>query len=148
MNLNYDCIRDVLLTIADKQQYISTGGNTMRLPSLSAQQLLKEDRIAGTYSLDDFWYSMKQLYDMHYIVASPIDGGHHGVLDYWIDDITPEGHEFLKSVLEPTIWNAAKKKAATVGGGTLKLLGTIAGELCATAIQHPEEFQTILQNLH
>ena len=44
-------------------------------------------------------------------------GTAHRILDYWINSMTWEGHDFLDAARNDTIWEKAKKKCLEATGG-------------------------------
>lgn len=111
MRLNPDCVRDILLTVEEE----IVGKRFISLPAPSFERLQK-------YSDEEVFYHVRQcdLAGMLYKV-SPI-----GQTRFLIQDLTPNGHEFLANIRKDTIWNKTKETAASVGSFSLGALTQIA----------------------
>lgn len=147
MRLNYDCIRDILIFIADNQRYELLGGNKAYLKEMSYLVIREAEGIAGVYNTEDFWYSLNALEQMDYITVSKVSGGKGGAyISYDIKDITVAGHEFLNTLKNPTIWQASVAHVERFAGSkTLSALMTAGKYFIHMAITNPAEFQTMLQ---
>lgn len=94
MKLNYEALRQVMIEMQD-------------LPPRPRESVLIQNVINKGYSQSDAIYSLKQAID-----AGLIEGSVHTDFSntYYFDlrDITPEGHQFIDSILKDTHWNKVK----------------------------------------
>lgn len=107
MKLDFDCMRDVLLTIEDKT------GITERF----AYQGVKFNEIAGAlpqYSSQDVFYTVLKLEEAKLITVYRETGLRRAPNDFAISDITYAGHQYLNSVRDNTIWNKVKSSAKSL----------------------------------
>lgn len=117
MKLNPDCVRHVLLNIEKLQTFNEVGS----LVVLYSSDFLKDPHFTDS----DILYSIKQLND-NLLIDAQCFKVLHGGDSYCIKDITPNGHEFLKTVQDDTTWELTKQKAKTIGVSSLKFLAQIA----------------------
>lgn len=133
MRLNYDCIRDVLLTASELNQYEYQGSH-YALHKVSKQEIVEHPLIAGNYSYDDILYSINQLFEMEFVTGGRVSPKNGELRMCDINDITEAGHKFLDNIKEPSTWEAVKTHA--------KKLGAISMTTLPKAIQyvldHPE----------
>lgn len=127
MELNVDCVRDTLLTCEELLIMDDLG----KMPKIGWHNM--KDYL-NKYDQATVKYTVKYLKDANMINASIISSGNSDVLSFFINDITPSGHEFLKNVKEDTIWNETKKKALEIGSLSIYTLKTIAESVVAAAI--------------
>lgn len=109
MKLNPDCIRDILLDIEE----ITTPSISFFYPSTSDQVLR-----TSAYSQDEVSYHLIQCYYENLLIGfrEYNDGS------YQIDDLSPDGHQFLGSIRSDNIWTKIKPAAISSGIYSLKLL--------------------------
>lgn len=62
MRLNYDCVRDVLLYIADNQQYATNNLSKQEFSPVMTQTIQGDNNLLQTYNINDIKYSIVQLY--------------------------------------------------------------------------------------
>lgn len=119
MRLSPDCVRDILLTVEEH----SGVNRAISLPQPSFERLQR-------YSDEEVIYHVRQcdLSGLLYKVQ-PFGSNH-----YLIQDLTPNGHEFLENVREQSVWNKAKEKAVSVGSFSLTTLVQIAAGIIQAAI--------------
>lgn len=102
MKINYDCMRDVLITL---EKLITIDQNlklsTVRLHDLQ-QELPKQN-------VQDIIYSVIMLEQAGYIKAK-VTLANNGIYSISISGITIDGHRYLDSIRSPKIWEAIKEK--------------------------------------
>lgn len=122
MKLNPDCTRDVLTAIEDvvdlqtRFQY-SAGDN--------APEILKK------YSPAEIAYHINQCRACGFLDGCEIFNQGAMIL---VDDLTPEGHEFLANTRKIAVWEQAKEICADAGSDSLKNLASVAGQLILKSI--------------
>lgn len=104
MKLNYDCVRDVLLTIEE-----ITGLDD----ELSFETIGFYDIVSHLSQYDDkeIYYTILKLSEADYIKTEWLDDKQKNFNFYFVFDITFKGHEYLNSIRNQTVWNAIKKSA-------------------------------------
>lgn len=115
MKLDINCVRDVLLELE-------------KLPVDCHTVDTFQDSIAH-HGVENVEYTLAKLAEAKYINAN-IKLYEVGQYDFYgIYCLTFDGHEFLASIKEPSIWE--KLQGAAVKGGTagLRLMGSIALDL-------------------
>lgn len=123
MRLNFDCVRDILLTVEEECDYShamdydrDTNVNT-RLQKYTHEELI--------YHIKQCEYSNLILNTTYY------DGGKHII----IRDLSPDGHKFLADIREDNIWNGVKSVAQKVGSTSLSALTQISSNVIAQLIR-------------
>lgn len=124
MKLNPDCIRDILFAIED----LSTPN------SLILSNQLAETKFLKNYSDDEILYHLQQLDWSGYIVTPNKNKTIDGL--YFVNDLSPIGHEFISNIRKDTNWNKVKSISKEVGSETLTSIKSIAENVIATAIIH------------
>ncbi|MBW4803776.1 MULTISPECIES: DUF2513 domain-containing protein [Loigolactobacillus] len=120
MELNPDCIRDILLVVeknATFGQWIDTSA-------------FEKSDIFSRYTADQVIYHIRQAQWAGLLqqVKWTMDG-------FIIQDLSPEGHEFLSNIRQDTNWNQTKKIAAKVGSFSVSTLTTIASGVISDLIK-------------
>lgn len=112
MELNYDCVRECLLSI-EKTQTNPT--DFLQLDDLSIP----------AYSSNEIFYTLCKLQDAGFIDGTPkvwMGGG----MDFFIKSITWSGHEFLNNIRDDNTYKAAKDKVkSTVGSVSLSVFAGV-----------------------
>lgn len=107
MRLNYDCVRDVLLTIEN-------------IAGLDDKLLFKPicfyDIASNLSQYDDkeTLYTILKLSEAEYIKTEWKDKKQENFYFYMVFDITFKGHEYLNSIRNQKVWNAIKNGAAAL----------------------------------
>lgn len=139
MKLNYDCVRDVLLTLEnelsieessysldeDEETYFSF--SFIDVNGLSKIENLKK------YNKKDIFYAVNKLDEAGLIEAEPTSGD--DTCGYLISDITYLGHEFLQSIKSDTVWNDVKSISKKVGSMSFPIISSIASSLLSKLIE-------------
>lgn len=114
MRLNPDCIRDILLT-AEKNE-------NMYYP--------KTYELLSKYETNEVIYHIKQCDMSHLIILTEYSGN-----EYSINDLTPQGHEFLANIRTNHIWDNTKSLAKDIGCDSLKSLIDISSKIIINLIK-------------
>lgn len=111
MRLNHDCIRDLLLGLEGNLKYDQPmkRGTFLSLSNLSE------------YDKNELIYTLKKMVEAGYLKV-----GFYNTSDFFIEDITYSGHQFLENIRDPKIWAKTKAAASDVGGASLSVIGDIA----------------------
>ncbi|MDE5570390.1 MAG: DUF2513 domain-containing protein [Ruminococcus sp.] len=107
MKLNYDCVRDVLLTIEE-----ITGLDD----SLLFEPVCFYDIASNLSQYDDkeTLYTILKLSEAEYIKTKWMNEKQENFHDYMVFDITFKGHEYLNSIRNPKVWNTIKNGAVAL----------------------------------
>lgn len=117
MELNPDCIRDILLDV----ERVVNPKTRYCFPSQS-QKLLE------TYSKDEILYHILQCNYTGFFIGFQ----RYSRESCFIGDLSPKGHQFLANIRQDTNWNKVKTVAETVGSKSLDVLSNIASDVIAT----------------
>lgn len=129
LKLDKDCVRDVLV-YCEKALVMNDLGemDPLRLANLK--------RGLSSYSDATIKYTVKQLIDAEYLDARIPDVDNVFVLDFYIFDITYEGHEFLENIKNDNNWSIIKEIANKIGSSSVDALSKIAASVITTQINN------------
>lgn len=121
MQLNPDCIRDILITVEDNTGF----GTFMRYEVDSTYDLLNK------YTFDEVRYHIDQC-DLSRLLTRV-----HKFMDgsCIIEDLSPSGHQFLADIRSDNNWNKTKSIAKSVGTSSLTAIKEIATNVIAELIK-------------
>lgn len=147
MRLVPDAIRDILLYIEQNQtaQYDCTG--IFEVKPMSSKFILDELRTSRHYTREEAEYSLRVLYNENILYGKHSIGKNNRIINLTIEGITYNGHQFLDSIRNDTIWNKVKEKAWKFGVLGFKGLYEICSEVIKQAKDNPELFSNILDSL-
>lgn len=105
MNLNYDCVRDLLL-VMENHIYFKD--------DLEYRWLFfdKVCELLPSYTKKDIAYATLRLQEADYIIVS-IDNSDNRFSGASYRSITFKGHQYLDSVRNPKLWTKIKEKAGS-----------------------------------
>lgn len=124
MKLDYDCVRDLLLTLEEKLQF----AENMEYPDLFSDDIEKHE-LLRKYSKAQIAYTTQKLIEAGYIDAYVIPGDdcYNGAI---YSSITFEGHQYLDKVRDSRIWENVKTKLLSAGNSaSLKIIEVIAEKI-------------------
>lgn len=125
MKLNHDCIRSLLLYLEDRLESI----DEIDLSGVSDVSLEK-------FSKDDIIYSAIKLSEAGYISAK-INTDICNNINIYIKAITWEGHKFLDTIRDNTVWSQTKNILSKVSSCSISFVSTIASQVLTNLInQH------------
>lgn len=101
MRMNYDCIREVLISLED---LIVLDGN------LESNLVTLEELCTALpdYEKQDIAYSLMMLDEAEYIKANIMDAD-DCIINIFVSGITFEGHKYLDTVRSLPVWEETKK---------------------------------------
>lgn len=105
MKLDYDCVRDLLLVLEEKLQFIEREDG-FENPSLFFADVKASMK---SYSKSSVLYTTQKLSEAGYIKIITIEGDDLAD-DMLYNEITFAGHQYLDSIRSDSIWNEVKKK--------------------------------------
>lgn len=138
MELNYDCFRDVLLTLESVLEIRSGGAgrfgdpNALSFSRADLDMLLKLPRLSK-YDRGQLFYALHNLNQAGYITAN-IDITDGIIMHCIVGDITFNGHMFLKTIRDDNIWKKTMSLLSTVGSASLPIIVKIASNLICTQL--------------
>lgn len=116
MKQNTDCIRDILLTV---EQDVPLDGH-IDIKNLS---------LPNSYEREDVVYSLKLLKEANYLNVT-LEGASNIYYLIWIGNMTYEGHQFLDSIRNDSVWLSTKEKVAEFGSNlSLSLISQVASAI-------------------
>lgn len=123
MRLNQECIRSVLLTLEEI--------NTPSRPTM-LNELINAPELSD-YTENDVIYTVQALNSANFINTTSLrtfDG-----IDYMINSITWQGHQFLDTIRDEKVWRDTKKIAKPFASASLDILSKIATEVMTGLIK-------------
>ena len=123
MKLNPDCIRDVLLTAEEKCGY----NKPWIYYSDGCQPTL-----LSRYPPDEICYHIIQCSKSELIDGLKRYDGGNSIL---INDLTPQGHEFIANIRSDTNWNKTKSILKNIGSESLDTMKQVASGVITSLIQ-------------
>lgn len=115
MILDYDCVRDVMLSIEALEQ-----GQYLNDTNSSVFPLLKE------YPADKIAYTVERLVEAGYIPNKRITTPPYSRAHFEIDSLTWEGHQYLDCIRNDDVWDKTRKKVSPLGGLPFSIMAEIA----------------------
>lgn len=120
MQLNLDCMREILLEVEKL-------GLNERLPLKKLHEQLNH------YSLDEIIYNTAKLNEADFIkVVSKKYAANSTIVS--IIDITYEGHQFLASIRNKSVWEDIKASALAIGSFSIPIIQQIAASYFSSRI--------------
>lgn len=117
MKLNYDCVRELLLTLEENLVM----DDSLSFPSLTLKQVCEK---MPDFSRADIVYSSTKLLEAEYIEANSIESDSK-IIKIVYSSITYEGHQYLDSIRDSKLWSTVKKNAKALTFELVKKLAEI-----------------------
>lgn len=132
MKLNYECMRDVLLTL---EQCLDLDDD-FSYNELKLNEVVDIPVLCNKYSKKDIAYSVYMLSDAGLIMYEPprpVKAPNSGVIVYFsgdcVNSITYKGHEFIQQIQNETVWNKTKEKLKPLGIMTVEIISQVASNI-------------------
>ena len=116
MKLNMDCIRDVLIVLEENLDL----SDNLGFESLNFEELVTFENLSK-YSRKEIYYSIYNLREIGFIDATTKDAD-DGVYYCSIENITYDGHEFLRSIISDSVWEKVKQALKKSEAYTIPLI--------------------------
>ena len=129
MELNKDCVRDILLKCEELLQ-MNDDGTMNTLQSSDLHEVLPN------YDLSVIKYSVLKMEEAELINAKIISFDDSIVGEFLIFDITYFGHEFIEQIKDDNNWNKVKDVAKKVGSSSIDILLQIAAGVLTNKINN------------
>lgn len=119
MKLNYDCIRDILLTIEE----IPNRKDELNLENFKSYKKLSK------YNEDEIQYNALKLLKEEYVIGLKIPDKNTTIV-LFLSDLTWSGHELLNNIRSETVFNQTKEKIIkSVGSASLTIFQQLASAI-------------------
>lgn len=127
MELNKDCVRDVLLSCEELLKMDEDG----YMDSLSHEEL---GQALPDYKIEDIIYTVVKLKEAVFLDVKITRASGNILADVRINDITFNGHEFLDDIRDDDNWKKVKDMAKLAGAFSIKMIAQIAVAVIQTNI--------------
>lgn len=127
MELNKDCVRDVLLSCEELLKMDEEG----YMNSLSHEEL---EQVLPNYKTEDIIYTVVKLKEAGFLDVKVTRASGNILVDVRINDITFTGHEFLNDIRDDNNWKKVKAIAKSVGAFSINMIAQIAVGVIQTNI--------------
>ena len=127
MELNKDCVRDVLLSCEELLKMDEEG----YMNSLSHEEL---EQVLPNYKTEDIIYTVVKLKEAGFLDVKVTKASGNILVDVRINDITFTGHEFLNDIRDDNNWKKVKEIAKSVGAFSINMIAQIAVGVIQTNI--------------
>lgn len=119
MKLNYDCIRDILLTIEE----IPNRKDELILENFKSYKKLSK------YNEDEIQYNALKLLQEEYVTGLKIPDKNTTIV-LFLTDLTWSGHALLNDIRSETVFNQTKEKIIkSVGSASLTIFQQLASTI-------------------
>lgn len=112
MKLIHDCVRDIMLYIEDNLKL----DNTLTINEIQIN--------LSNYSIEDITYTCEKLDEAGYLEIKRYITGDAIVLK-----MTYNGHQFLDTIRDDSIWKETKSKISKIAGVSLPIIQQVAAQL-------------------
>lgn len=127
MELNKDCVRDVLLSCEELLKIDEDG----YMNSLSHEEL---GQALPNYKTEDIIYTVVKLKEAGFLDVKVTKAFGNILVNVRIYDITFNGHEFLNDIRDDKNWKKVKDIAKSVGAFSINMIAQIAVGVIQTNI--------------
>ena len=123
MELNHDCVREVLLYIEEQQPV----GKKMYWKDFSHEfdSTYDQSKIED-FSDDDLRYCLERLIDAQYLDGDYSLSAEGTLVSLTVKNITWEGHTFLDNIRDPEIWKDTKTVVSHLKSVSIGMLSEIS----------------------
>lgn len=114
MKLNYDCVRELLLTLESNLIM----DNSLSYVNISLNKICE---LMPEFSKEEIAYASLKLDEAEYIIIKPLNADNK-IIDIRYSGITYEGHQYLDSIRDAKLWNVIKSNSKALTFGIIKKL--------------------------
>lgn len=131
MKLNYECLRQVLLTL---EEFLDLKDD-LNFKTMTVEEIASIPILVNSFSQKDIAYCVYMLADAELITyvksKNLIDenGFFYGITDSFVSSLTYKGHEFLQQIRNETIWFKTKEKLKPLGIMTIDIISQVASNV-------------------
>lgn len=135
MKLTNDLIRDTLLCIERKLESFTDDTNRFNYKSqIHWKNIYEDDFLNSKYLIDDIKYCIIQLGDAN-LIEIVIYGRKDKISFLDIDSITWDGHMFLDSIRDESLWSEIKSKIGNTAKVSISVISKVVAELGVTYLK-------------
>lgn len=137
MKLNLDCVRDILLCVEENSTLYQPCVFIESSP-LALAEFRNSDATVPTYqtALGKKYSNEELIYHVKYCstanLITEIRCLDNDML--CVDDLTPQGHEFIANIRSDTVWNKTKSAAIKLGVSSIPAILDIASKIVTTLV--------------
>ena len=121
MQLNHDCVRDVLLHIEENLEY----GYYMNIADVELKN----------YSREELLYTSDKLLEAGYLIGDRMNFLGSALPGIRITSISWDGHQFLDNIRDDGIWKDTKNILSKFSSVSLSFVGNIASQVITSLVQ-------------
>lgn len=122
MELNYNCVRDILIFLEHQEQYTFDSENHI----IHVETRLKTiSEALPQYSENVIYYTLSRLDEAEFISITS-KWASNSLRFCCVNYITYDGHEFLQKIKDDNIWKKTLGYAGKIGNFSLEMLARIA----------------------
>lgn len=134
VEINYECIRDILIYLKTHLGYASDKHDLIRL---DWKDIINSKELLDIYEDPDIIrYNLEKMYELHYLNMYKYHKLPSGRVDNFIvEDISPTGYQFLDMVQRDDVWDKIKKTLKSYGGEGYKFLSAVSIQVVSAAIK-------------
>lgn len=134
VEINYECIKDLLKYL---QEYLGYDPETHARIRIDWKTIIKNEELLEIYdNTDIIRYNLEMMYELGYIKLSKYHKLPSGRVDIFIiEDITPNGYQFLDFTQNNTVWNKIKTTLKVYGGEGYKFLSSVGIQVVSAVIK-------------
>lgn len=144
MKLNIDCVRDTLLAIEE-----SMVSNDERYVDSIMYSQLANHKLIKKYKKEEVVYTCIKMNEAGFIQLDyQFSNGMNKYLQ-WLEirSITFQGHEFLNSVRNDSVWDTVKEHVHKIKITSVSAVGSLAMEVAKTIVADPNTLNSISEKL-
>lgn len=121
MQLNHDCVRDVLLYVEENANYnVRISTNSIKLKD---------------YSIEEIVYTIEKLSEADFLNVTSVSTMGRQTPGYVVKSITYKGHEFLDNIKDNSVWSDTKKQLSKFSSTSLSIISSVAAQVLSAKIK-------------
>lgn len=141
MQINIDCLRDILIYCEENIDYNYDIDDRPSLTGVSLYQLCHSNLI-NKYERKEIMYSIMKLEEIHFIIISDRFPSDRSIIERCtIAEITYRGHQFLDTIKPESIWEKTKGVVKNIGNHTLNFIEGTAHDI---AVESAKQAVTVI----
>lgn len=134
IEINYECIKDILKYL---QEYLGYDPETHTRIRIDWKTIIENKELLNIYNNPDIIrYNLEMIYELNYIKMYKYHKLPSGRVDIFIiEDITPNGYQFLDFTQNNKVWNKIKNTLKSYGGEGYKFLSSVGIQVVSAIIK-------------
>jgi len=123
MQLNHDCVRQLLLFIEESGNY--------------SKRLSTDSIVIDSFTPDEIVYTAERLAEADFINIRQFKAMGQTRPCYFIESITYTGHEFLDNIRDDSVWTTTKSKlSSVVKSSSLTIMSSVASQTLTAMLKN------------